>query len=399
MIDEYKKNYPEQYKYENKYWKRYLKLAKDSFCIDDTDLYLNSGLDDNYIGKLINVAFYIDNLQKLYSMEGEDRIFISYFGTISYPKYHLTMGNKNQPYIKNLEVEIFPLTSTNILVIDLFIQKMKVKRDISDLFNKNIINYEFYTIEKTKTKINLNSSLIYNLNFIMNKSNLVISYSYKYLSFSDVISSFGGSFKVYLLLMKMIYSFIIKYDFDSFLVSSIFLFYRSVNEEEKEEKRKELVKSFVYCNIVNNKKPSVEDKEELKEYLRSELSHKYKYTISSWDIISIKVKRLLKRPLSKDEIILEKAYFFICNEFSYVNILRQYLNVITIKDYLFSKSANIFNFPPLDLARPSKINRIFDYITKKEEMFNMTDDELEEIINSDMTIEKNRRRLEILIDI
>ncbi len=61
MIDEYKKSYPEQYKYEKKYWKRYLKFAQDSFCINDTDLYLNSGLDDNYLGKLISVGFHKEN--------------------------------------------------------------------------------------------------------------------------------------------------------------------------------------------------------------------------------------------------------------------------------------------------------------------------------------------------
>ncbi len=62
MIEEYKKKYPNQYKFEKSYWRQYLKISENSFCIDDKELYLNTGLDLNYKESLLLLGIIMTNI-------------------------------------------------------------------------------------------------------------------------------------------------------------------------------------------------------------------------------------------------------------------------------------------------------------------------------------------------
>ncbi len=86
-IDEYRKKNPEMYKYEKKFWKQYLKQSIDSLCIDESSLYLETGLNFDYKGKIMALSYKNEQISKFFELEQTSEQTTIYSAVISHPKY------------------------------------------------------------------------------------------------------------------------------------------------------------------------------------------------------------------------------------------------------------------------------------------------------------------------
>lgn len=130
------------------------------------------------------------------------------------------------------------------------------------------------------------------------------------------------------------------------------------------------------------------------------LSYKYIYKVTGYDLFVIVYKDLFKKELSQTEKVIQKAYFYMKNEFSYTNLMKEYLNSTILKEYLLGKKdMKYVNFPSLDLSCLSRVEELFEILYSKDDFCSMSNDDLENVIDNDFSIERNKKKIDYLVNI